>query len=149
MESPKIKGNNKFLKVIKDISNSDIPESKLMRLREFFLHEGFMHEAADSERSCLVNFHRIYKQNNFGPATDFLVEPYSSGEDSDIEDDIDYITKIKEVETHLIDTKTILIINSLEDLPSEVRPGLLFSNVDEWMTQGYIKQFLEETPIFL
>jgi hypothetical protein len=118
-------------------------------LKVFFDKKCLLQDSPRTNRKSLINFHSLFKKNDFGPASDFFIEHYSSGGDSEIEEDKVQIPSMKEIAGNLIDPNTILIVDSINDIPAEVRQGLLVSNIDEWVSTAHFKQFLEETPILM
>jgi hypothetical protein len=76
------------------------------------------------------------------------VEGFSSGEETDVEEK-ELEASMKDASSFLLDYNTLRIAKNLEELPKEARPGLIFTNLDDWVTPFYIKLFIEETPVFL
>ena len=98
------------------------------------------------ERISLLKYKKSSRQYGYIPS--FVIDPCSSGEESDIEDEKMNEATIRDAASTLIDLNTIMTVKNLEEFPKEARPCLLFQNMDEWVTPLNVKLFVEDTPCF-
>jgi hypothetical protein len=106
-------------------------------------------------RNGLVVLNKIMK--NYGHINQYIYDPYSSGEESDMDTEKINEATIKDVYMNLKDNNTIYISVNIfflfflkktnKEIPSEVRPALIFTNIDDWVNDNYMKIFIEDIPI--
>jgi hypothetical protein len=125
-------------------------DKRVTLLRDYFFKNGLIQEQSEEdkkERCSLLKTRKIFK--NYGHVNSSIVDPYSSGEESDMEDDKLMEPTVRDVAMSMIDLNTIMTVNSVEEFPKEARPNLLFVGLDEWVTPAYMKLFLEDIPVFM
>ena len=122
-------------------------DTKVDMIKKKFESRGLIQEIYNEprERPSLIKTNLIFK--HYGYINTFIVDPHSEGEDTDSEERFKEAS-VKEVMSSIIDYNTIMTVKNLEDFPREASPGLLFMNLDEWMNSVYLKQFIEEIPVF-
>jgi hypothetical protein len=127
----------------------ELIENKFTDIRDFLQQNSLIQDYSESRKSrlSLISNQKIFK--NYGHINTLIIEPYSSGEESDMEDDKIIEPSVRDVAINMIDHNTIMTVKNIKDFPKEARLCLLLTNVDEWMTPSYIKIFIEETPIFM
>jgi len=97
------------------------------------------------ERPSLFKVNQVFK--NYGHVNISIVEGYSSGENTDVEEK-ETEASINEVVEKLTDLNQIMVCKNVEDFPREARASLIFTNIEEWFNIHYMKIFIEETPCF-
>jgi hypothetical protein len=98
------------------------------------------------ERPSLIKTNKLFK--NFAQIKDnLIIEPSSEGEDSEADENLKEAS-IRDVVNNMVDFNAIMTVKNLEDFPKEATPGVIFLNLDDWMNQGYMRQFIEDMPCF-
>lgn len=119
-------------------------------IKEYFTKNSLINNDSKDEtkeRDSLLKTKKNLKQYGHIPA--FVIDPFSSGEESDIEEEKLNEATIRDVSSVMIDLNTIMTVRNFEDFPKEARPALLLQNMDEWITTSYVKQYVEDCPIFM
>lgn len=130
---------------------------KILNMKRKFVKSGFIDDNYTTKiqgldignRPGLIKIDKVYSDNfPCFKLKNFLVEGFSSGEDSEPEE-ILREASMHDVVSTIIDFDTIRLVNNINDFPKEAKPGVIFTNVDDWMTTEYFRRFIEETPCFM
>jgi hypothetical protein len=125
-------------------------ERKINNVVDFFKNNSLINENFQDEKKERLSLLKSKKNSkNYGHIPAFVIDPCSSDEESDIEEEKINEASIRDVSNIMIDLNTIMTVRNFEEFPKEARPALLFQNLEEWITPANVKQFIEDCPCFL
>jgi hypothetical protein len=124
-------------------------ECKIDQLKDYFSKNSMINENFQDEKKERLSLLKTKKSmKHYGHIPAFVIDPFSSDEESDIEDEKLNEATIRDVSNVIIDLNTIMTVKNFEEFPKEARPAVLLQNVDEWVTPSYVKHFVEDCPVF-
>ena len=98
-------------------------------------------------RQSMINLDSILKDNFFSEKLN-IIESDSGNEEETSESSNIKIPSLKTVKKNIFDPNTIMLIKDSKYFPKEAKPGLLIVNIEKWVTEKYLKYFLEDIPPF-
>ena len=97
------------------------------------------------ERPTLIKTNQTIK--NYENFTKQIINPASSGDESDFEDKKENIPTVYYVAEKMTDPYTIMIVRDTKKFPKEAKPRILIIGIEEWVENNHIIMFLEGVPI--
>ena len=79
----------------------------------------------------------------------YLIEESSDNEDGYNEDTKAIMPSLTKVAKNIFDPNLIMILTDIKYFPSEAKPRLIISGIEEWVTEKHIKYFLKGVPSFI
>ena len=96
------------------------------------------------ERPSLIKINEIIR--NYGKFSKKIINPASSGEESDFEEKKEKIPNLNSVIKKLFDLNTIMIVKDINYFPKEAYPRILILNLENWIEKNHIIYFLDDIP---
>ncbi len=125
-------------------------DNKINEVVEYFKNNSLIKENFHDEKKDRLSLLKMKKNSKlYGHIPAFVIDPCSSDEESDMEDEKINEASIRDVSNIMIDLNTIMTVRNLEEFPKEARPALLFQNLEDWITPANVKHFIEDTPCFM
>jgi hypothetical protein len=124
-------------------------ESKVDLIRQKFEGKVIFQETYNDtrERPSLIKTPKSLKNIIEKIKDNIIIDPYSEGDDSETDEKLKEAS-IKDVLSTMVDFSNFLTLKKIEDFPKEASAGLIFMNLDDWMTINFMRQFIDDTPCF-
>ena len=97
------------------------------------------------ERPSLIKINE--KKKTYENFSKEIINPASSGDESDFDEKKENIPNIFFVAEKMTDPYTIMIVKDTKKFPKEAKPRILIIGIEDWVKNKHIIMFLEDIPI--